>query len=81
VCGHFLDASGEVIPYTRGHQPFSVPVAELQRLAADPKRLALLLASGASKGLPITLVVRAGCADTVVCDAAAARAALAALAA
>ena len=38
--------------------------------------LALLLTSGRSKGLPITLVVRAGCANAIICDQAAARAAL-----
>ena len=48
--------------------------------AVAKKRLALLLTSGASKGLPLTLVVRAGCANAVVCDESAARAALEVLA-
>ena len=39
-------------------------------------RLALLLTSGPSKGQPIVVASRAGCADTVVCDVAAAHAAL-----
>jgi len=54
-------------------------LAELQLLLEVLGRLALLLTSGASKGLPLTLVVRAGCANAVVCDEAAARAALEAL--
>jgi DNA-binding transcriptional regulator LsrR (DeoR family) len=80
VCMHFIGADGEPIPYPGGLEPLGVPIDELRRLAAQANRLALLLASGASKGLPITLVVRAGCANAVVCDAAAGRAALAAIA-
>jgi hypothetical protein len=44
--------------------------------AADPEKLGLLLTSGASKGSPLVAVVRAGCANAVVCDERAARAAL-----
>ena len=81
VCLHFISAAGQLIPLPNGRQPLGVPIEEIQRLASQPAKLALVLASGRSKGLPIVLVVLAGCANAVVCDAAAARAALVAIAA
>jgi hypothetical protein len=48
----------------------------LGRMASKPDRLALLLATGAPKGLPITVLARAGYAGVIVCDQVAARATL-----
>lgn len=80
VCLHFISATGQLIPLPNGRQPLGASIADIRRLASQPRKLALVLASGQSKGRPIVLVVRAGFANAVVCDAAAARAALAAVA-
>ena len=56
-----------------------VGLQDLTRLTANPDKLALLLASGEQKGLPLSLVLRAGCASAVVCDQLAATAAIEAL--
>ena len=80
VCLNPISEDGEPIPLPdhagqrRAH--LGVGIDDIRSLAAKIDKLAVLLASGASKGLPITLVVRAGCANRVVCDQAAARAAL-----
>jgi hypothetical protein len=79
VCMHFIAATSGLLPYPSGREPLGVPIEEIRRLASQRSRLALLLASGESKGRPIALVARAGCTNAVVCDAAAARAALAAV--
>lgn len=82
VCLNMLDETGEPIPLPdrRGVREYlGIGLDEIRALARRKDKLALLLASGASKGLPITLVARAGCCNAVVCDQSAAKAALAAL--
>lgn len=82
VCLNMLSEGGEPIPLPEhgGRREYlGVGLDEIQRLAARKDKLALLLASGESKGLPIKLVARAGYANAVVCDQSAARAALGAL--
>jgi transcriptional regulator with XRE-family HTH domain len=79
VCLNLLDRSGEEIAlYQNEHRRelAGVRLPDIRRLARRDNKLALLLTSGARKGLPLTLVVRAGCADTIVCDQAAALSAL-----
>ena len=76
---NMLDAHGGPIPLPgeAGSREFlGVSLREIQRVAKSRKKLALLLTSGANKGLPLTVVARAGCANTIICDEAAARAAL-----
>ena len=79
VAMNMLDANGRPIPLPGepGTREFlGVSLRDIQRLAKSRKKLALLLTSGANKGLPLTVVARAGCANTIICDEAAARAAL-----
>ena len=77
VCLNMLDAEAKPIPLViRGAESEYLGVALRHIEPVARSRLALLLTSGASKGLPLTLVVRAGCANALVCDEAAARAAL-----
>jgi DNA-binding transcriptional regulator LsrR (DeoR family) len=77
VCLNMLDTNAEPIPLViRGAESEYLGVALRHIRQVARNRLALLLTSGVSKGLPLTLVVRAGCANAVVCDEAAARAAL-----
>jgi hypothetical protein len=74
---------------SRDGQPIKLPVApvgftgigihHIERVASRPHRLALLLTHGESKGRAATVVFKAQCANAVVCDQDAARAALKAL--
>jgi DNA-binding transcriptional regulator LsrR (DeoR family) len=79
VCLNPISERGEPIPLPEhdGHrrEHLCVSIDHIRSLTPKKDKLALLLASGASKGVPITLVVRAGGASAVVCDQAAARAA------
>ena len=80
VCLNPISGDGTPIPLPDSGglrcEHLGVAIEDIRSMTSDHGKLALLLASGTSKGLPITLVVRAGCANTVVCDQAAARAAL-----
>ena len=83
VCLNMLSASAKHTPLPdegKSQRRFlGVELQELKRLTANPDRLSLLLASGEQKGLPLSIVLRAGCASAVVCDQLAARAAIEAL--
>jgi hypothetical protein len=58
-------------------EPQPTPKTDVCRNIAESRsKLALLLTSGRGKGLPLTLVARAHCANAIVCDQAAARAAV-----
>ncbi len=76
VCLNLLDKDGKSIPLPHGREFVGISQADIRRLAQRPDRLALLLTSGAAKGLPIVAAARAGCVGHLVCDQAAARAAL-----
>jgi DNA-binding transcriptional regulator LsrR (DeoR family) len=81
LCLNMLDAEARPIPLNFGGVASEyVGVALRHIVPVAQKGLALLLTSGESKGVPLTLVVRAGCANAVICDEAAARAALEVLA-
>lgn len=81
VCLNVLDANAQPIPLNvRGVESEYLGVALRHIEPVARNGLALLLTSGASKGLPLTLVVRAGCANAVICDEAAAKTALRVLA-
>jgi DNA-binding transcriptional regulator LsrR (DeoR family) len=81
VAMNMLDEHGLPIalPGEPGRAFLGVGLRDIQRLAKRRGKMALLLTSGANKGLPLTVVARAGCANTIICDEAAARAALAVL--
>jgi DNA-binding transcriptional regulator LsrR (DeoR family) len=82
VCLHMLSETGAPITLTEGSRRRDFPGVSLEQIravAARRGKLALLLVSGASKGLPIAIVARAGYCNAIVCDQAAARAALQAL--
>ena len=53
-----------------------VGLDQIRNLVIRGDRMAMLITSGPAKGLPLTVVARAGYADRIVCDQAAARAAL-----
>jgi len=80
VCLNMIDENAAPIPLPmhdgrpRGY--LGAGIDRIRSLSPKKDKLTLLLASGRSKGLPITLVVRAGCANAVICDRAAALAAL-----
>jgi len=76
VCLNLLTADGQPIHLPDRRQFVGVSLSDIQRLVVHEGKLALLLTSGRAKGEPITVVSRAGCADTIVCDQAAARSAL-----
>jgi hypothetical protein len=80
VCLKPLSESGDEIPLSGDLRYVGLELKHIRGMIDKGDRLAILLATGAAKGLPITVVARAGCAGTVVCDQAAARAALQALA-
>jgi DNA-binding transcriptional regulator LsrR (DeoR family)/transcriptional regulator with XRE-family HTH domain len=68
------------LPQSSGTREYlGASLRDAQRLARRRDKLALLLTTGAHKGLPLTVVARAGCTNAIVCDRAAAREALAAL--
>jgi DNA-binding transcriptional regulator LsrR (DeoR family) len=74
------DALPIPLPDANGPREYlGASLRDVQRLARRRDKLALLLTSGAPKGLPLTVVARAGCTNAIVCDRAAATAALAAL--
>jgi transcriptional regulator with XRE-family HTH domain len=82
VCLNMLSEEAKPLPLPGGNgrrEYLGVGLDVIRSLARQGDRLALLLGSGANKGKPISLVVRAGCANVVICDEAAGRAALAAL--
>jgi hypothetical protein len=77
-----IDENGDPIPLGEHgvrREYLGAGIDEIKSVATREGKLALLLASGESKGKPIALVVSAGCANAVVCDQAAARAVLAEL--
>lgn len=80
VCLNLLSKAGEPIPLPDGREFVGVGLRHIERLVEREDRMALLLTSGPDKGLPLSIVARAGYADTLVCDQAAARAALEVLA-
>jgi len=79
VCLNLLAEDGSSIPLQDG-QFVGIGLADIRRLVQRDDRLALLLTSGRAKGRPIVVASRAGCVDTIVCDRAAAEAALEVLA-
>jgi transcriptional regulator with XRE-family HTH domain len=83
VCLNMLSGSAEHTPLPaegKSQRRFlGVGLQELRRLTDHPDKLSLLLASGEQKGLPLSIVLRAGCASAVVCDQRAAEAAIDAL--
>lgn len=83
VCLNMLSADAKHTPLPdegKSQRRFlGVGLQELRRLTDHPDKLSLLLASGEQKGLPLSLVLRAGCASAVVCDQRAATAAIEAL--
>ena len=76
VCLNLLAEDGSAIPLANGRKFVGIGLADIQRLLHRNDRLALLLTSGKAKGRPIAVASRAGCVDTIVCDRAAAEAAL-----
>jgi DNA-binding transcriptional regulator LsrR (DeoR family) len=80
VCLNLLDEEARPIPLSKGREFVGISLADIRRLVGRDDRLAVLLTSGPAKGLPLVVASRAGCADTIVCDQAAARAALEVLA-
>jgi hypothetical protein len=78
VCLNMLTRKAEEVelPGKKITEFVGASLNHVKRVAQDPHRLALLLTSGAHKGLPLTIVARAGCASAIVCDQAAAHAAL-----
>lgn len=79
ICLNLLDENGASIKLPGGREFVGISQSDIQRVVERPGRLALLLTSGHTKGRPIVAANRAGCLDTLVCDQAAARAALSAL--
>ena len=75
---NLLTAEGEPIELPESLRPafMGADLRHLRGLASEDGKLALLLTSGASKGRPLAVVARAGYANAIVCDQAAARAAL-----
>ena len=76
LCLNLFDERGERIPLPGDREFVTIGVSDIKRLVQRPDRLALLLTSGAAKGKPIVVAARAGCLDTLICDEAAAEAAL-----
>jgi hypothetical protein len=79
VCLNMLARDGTPVPLPSelGRCEFlGVRLLDVRRLVRNRNKLALLLTSGPRKGLPLTVVARAGCASSIVCDQAAARSAL-----
>jgi transcriptional regulator with XRE-family HTH domain len=79
VCLNMLSQQGNHVPLPSkdGKCEFiGVGIQDVRALAKRNDKLALLLTSGKSKGLPLLAVFRAGCANALVCDQAAAEAAL-----
>jgi transcriptional regulator with XRE-family HTH domain len=83
ICLNMLSGNAEHTPLpddgNAKRRFLGVGMQELHRLTASPDKLALLLASGEKKGLPLSIALRAGCASAVVCDQLTARAAIEAL--
>lgn len=82
VCLNLIDRDGNEITLTDSEdtrQLLGAALPDIRRVVHATNKLALLVTSGARKGLPLTLVVKAGCADTIVCDQSAAHAALEAI--
>jgi hypothetical protein len=73
---NLLTVDGKQRPLEGGRSFVGLSLLSAQRLARSPNKLALLLTSGTSKGLPLVAVNRSGAVNTIVCDE---RAALAAL--
>ena len=76
ICLNLLREDGSTIPLPHGRQFVGIGLSDIRRLVRRRDRLALLLTSGRAKGRPIVVASRAGCAGTIVCDQAAANAAL-----
>jgi transcriptional regulator with XRE-family HTH domain len=79
VCLNMLSEKGEAVPLPSeaGQREFlGVNLRDIRNIAGSRSKLALLLTSGRGKGLPLVLVARAHCMNAIVCDQAAARAAL-----
>ena len=79
LCLNVLDELGAPIVLPEDRDFDGIGLADVGRLARQRSQLALLLTSGAAKGRPLVAVARSGCVDTIVCDRAAAVAALNAL--
>jgi hypothetical protein len=60
----------------RRREYLGVSLKDIAVVAGGRDKLALLLTSGASKGGPLAVIARAGYANSIVCDQAAAKAAL-----
>lgn len=79
VCLNMLSEKAEAVPLPSdaGQREFlGVNLRDIRNIARSTDKLALLLTSGRGKGLPLVLVARAHCANAIVCDQAAARAAV-----
>jgi hypothetical protein len=79
VCLNMLSEKGAAVPLPSeaGQREFlGVNLRDIRNIAGSRSKLALLLTSGRGKGLPLVLVARAHCTNAIVCDQAAARAAL-----
>ena len=84
VCMNMISDKAEAIALPPsddgGRREFlGVNFREIRGIAAAPNKLGLLLTSGKGKGRALSLVAQAGYANAIVCDQAAARAALDAL--
>jgi DNA-binding transcriptional regulator LsrR (DeoR family) len=80
---NLLSADGEEVPIpdVDGQAvQYGVDMTEIRGLAQGRGKLAMLVTSGPSKGIPIVAIVRAGAANSILCDQKAARAVLAELA-
>jgi transcriptional regulator with XRE-family HTH domain len=79
VCLNMLSEKAEAVllPSDGAQREFlGINLRDIRNIAGSGSKLALLLTSGRGKGLPLVLVARAHCANAIVCDQAAARAAL-----
>lgn len=76
VCLNLLDELGRPIALPKHREFVGISLRDICRLVRSPERLAVLVTSGQTKGRPIVVASRAGCTDTIVCDEAAAAAAL-----
>jgi len=76
VCLNLLAEDGTPIALPDRREFVGISLADIRRLVRRQDRLAVLLTSGRAKGRPIVVASRAGCAGTIVCDQAAAKAAL-----
>jgi hypothetical protein len=79
ICLNMLSGKGEAVPLPSeaGQREFlGVSLRDIRNIAGARSKLALLLTSGRRKGLPLVLVARAHCTNAIICDQAAARAAL-----